>query len=127
MAVAAGNEAQNAANVSPASETSACTVGATDINDNMASFSNYGSVLDVFAPGVNIISTWLNGRTNTISGTSMASPHVAGLAAYLLRFEGARSPAALCSRIASLATRNTITRIGSGSPNLLAFNGNPTG
>jgi subtilisin family serine protease len=63
LAVAAGNEAQNAANVSPASEPTVFTVGATDINDKIASFSNYGSVVDIFAPGVNILSTWIGGKT----------------------------------------------------------------
>lgn len=126
VAVAAGNDGKDASNYSPASERSACTVGATDINDNRASFSNYGSIVDIFAPGVNIQSTWIGSSTatNTISGTSMATPHIAGLAAYLLALEGARSPAALCSRIQSLATKNTIANVGSGSPNYLAYNGN---
>ncbi|KAK4499078.1 hypothetical protein PRZ48_009590 [Zasmidium cellare] len=126
VAVAAGNDGKDASNYSPASERSACTVGATDINDNRASFSNYGSIVDIFAPGVNIQSTWIGSSTatNTISGTSMATPHIAGLAAYLLALEGTRSPAALCSRIQSLATKNTIVNPGSGSPNYLAYNGN---
>ncbi|KAI9651991.1 MAG: subtilisin-like serine protease [Alyxoria varia] len=125
MAVAAGNENVDAAGTSPASEPSACTVGATDIYDRVAGFSNYGGVLDVFAPGVGILSTWIggNGATNTISGTSMATPHIAGLAAYLLAFEGPRSPLELCKRIASdLATKGVITGLQNkgGSPNALA-------
>jgi subtilisin family serine protease len=121
VAVAAGNDNANAANYSPASEASACTVGATDINDNRSSFSNFGSVLDIFAPGTNILSTWIGSTTatRTISGTSMACPHVAGLAAYLITLEGARSPSALCQRIQSLSTRNVIANAGSGSPNFL--------
>jgi hypothetical protein len=67
LAVAAGNEAQNAANVSPASEPTVFTVGATDSNDKIASFSNFGSVLDIFAPGVSILSTWIGGRTVSIT------------------------------------------------------------
>lgn len=63
VAVAAGNENQDAANVSPASEPSVCTVGATDSSDRRSSFSNYGRVLDIFAPGTNILSTWIGGRT----------------------------------------------------------------
>lgn len=76
LAVAAGNSGANAANYSPASEPTVCTVGATTSADAVASYSNYGSVVDVFAPGSSITSTWLSGRTNTISGTSMASPHI---------------------------------------------------
>ncbi|EME38356.1 subtilisin-like protein [Dothistroma septosporum NZE10] len=126
VAVAAGNDGRNAANYSPASESSACTVGATDIDDNRASFSNFGSILDIFAPGVNIQSTWIGSSTatNTISGTSMATPHIAGLAAYLIALEGPRSPSALCSRIQALSTKNVVVSPGSGSPNCLAYNGN---
>ncbi|KAF9700167.1 hypothetical protein EKO04_001627 [Ascochyta lentis] len=127
MAVAAGNEAQDAANVSPASEPTVFTVGASDSSDKFASFSNYGSVVDIIAPGVSILSTWLNGGTNTISGTSMATPHVAGLAAYILGFEGKKTPAALGTRLQTLATKNAITGLPSGTKNYLAFNGNPSG
>jgi subtilisin family serine protease len=127
MAVAAGNDGANAANYSPASEASAFTVGATDINDKIASFSNYGSVVDAFAPGVNILSTWIGGSTNTISGTSMATPHVAGLAAYLLGLEGKKTPAALSSRIITLSNKGKITGLPSGTANNLVFNGNPSG
>ncbi|KAJ4320634.1 hypothetical protein N0V94_003282 [Neodidymelliopsis sp. IMI 364377] len=127
MAVAAGNEAQNAANVSPASEPTAFTVGASDSTDKFASFSNFGSSVDIIAPGVSILSTWLNGGTNTISGTSMATPHVAGLAAYILAFEGKQSPATLGARLQTLATKNAITSLPSGTKNYLAFNGNPSG
>ncbi|KAF1363022.1 oryzin precursor [Lizonia empirigonia] len=127
MAVAAGNDGQDAANVSPASEVSAFTVGASDSSDKFASFSNYGSVVDMIAPGVSILSTWLNGGTNTISGTSMATPHVAGLAAYILGLEGKRTPSALATRLQTLATKNAITGVPSGTNNYLAFNGNPSG
>ncbi|MES1907194.1 MAG: hypothetical protein MHM6MM_000359 [Cercozoa sp. M6MM] len=94
--VAAGNENQNACNVSPASAPEALTVGATDIHDSLASFSNWGSCVDILAPGVAIRSTfnepWENDAepkgTLTISGTSMATPHVAGAAALLLQKKG---------------------------------------
>lgn len=127
LAVAAGNDRANAANYSPASESTAFTVCATDSSDGFASFSNYGDIVDVCAPGVSILSTWKNGGTNSISGTSMATPHVAGLGAYLLSLEGKMTPAALGDRIKTLATKNKISGIRSGTVNYLAFNGNPSG
>ncbi|KAJ9143501.1 Subtilisin-like protein [Pleurostoma richardsiae] len=129
LAVAAGNNGANAANYSPASESTVCTVGASDSSDAMASFSNYGSVVDIFAPGVSILSSWIGSTTatNTISGTSMATPHITGLGAYLLTLLGARTPQALCSYIQSIATSGVLTGVPSGTNNLLAFNGNPSG
>ncbi|RYO92139.1 hypothetical protein DL762_001797 [Monosporascus cannonballus] len=125
LAVAAGNDNANAGNYSPASAASACTVGSTTSGNARSSFSNYGSVVDIFAPGSAVLSTWIgsSSATNTISGTSMASPHIAGLGAYLLTLEGSRSPAALCSRIQSLATSGVLRGIPSGTVNLLAYNG----
>lgn len=120
------NKQANAANYSPASTPEAITVGAIDSNDARASFSNYGSILDVFAPGVGVLSSWIGGTTatNTISGTSMATPHVAGLAAYLIALEGLSTPAAVAARIKALATSGAVTGAGIGSPNLIAYNGN---
>ena len=94
VVVAAGNDGANAANYSPASEPLAITVGAIDINDNRASFSNYGSVVDIFAPGVNVLSSWIgsNSATRTISGTSMACPHVSGIAALALQANPTATP-----------------------------------
>ncbi|KAI1074555.1 subtilisin-like protein [Whalleya microplaca] len=127
LAVAAGNDNSNAANSSPASEPTVCTVGATTSADARASYSNYGSVVDIFAPGTDVLSTWNNGNTNTISGTSMATPHIAGLGAYLLALEGSKTPAALCSYIASTGNSGVLSGIPSGTVNVLAFNGNPSG
>lgn len=126
VVVAAGNDDANAANYSPASTPDAITVGAIDSTDARAYFSNYGSILDVFAPGVNVLSAWIGSTTatNTISGTSMATPHVAGLAAYLIALEGLSSPADVDARIKELAVKGAVGQPGPGSPNLIAYNGN---
>ncbi|KAJ9165267.1 Subtilisin-like protein [Coniochaeta hoffmannii] len=129
LAVAAGNDNTNAANSSPASEPSVCTVGATTSSDARASYSNYGSVVDIFAPGTNILSTWIGSTsaTNTISGTSMATPHITGLGAYLLTLLGKKTPTALCQYIVDTAQSGILSGIPSGTVNKLAFNGNPSG
>lgn len=89
FAVAAGNDNANSCNYSPAAAEKAVTVGASTLADERAFFSNYGKCTDVFAPGLNIMSTWIGSKTatNTISGTSMASPHIAGLLAYFLSMQ----------------------------------------
>ncbi|KAK1765483.1 subtilisin-like protein [Phialemonium atrogriseum] len=129
LAVAAGNSDDDASFYSPASEPTVCTVGATESNDARASYSNYGALVDIFAPGTGVLSTWIGSTTatNTISGTSMATPHITGLGAYLLALLGKKTPAELCSYIASTAISGTLTGIPSGTVNLLAFNGNPSG
>ncbi|KAL2756620.1 hypothetical protein ACRALDRAFT_1041140 [Sodiomyces alcalophilus JCM 7366] len=126
--VAAGNENQNTANVSPASAASALTVGAYDANWARASFSNWGAAVDVFAAGVNIPSSYIgsNTATRSISGTSMAAPHVAGLAVYLQVLENLNTPAAVKNRILALATTGSIGGSLNGSPNRSAYNGNGT-
>ena len=119
-AVAAGNENQDACNVSPASASGVLTIAASDKTDTRASFSNYGGCVDTYAPGVAITSTWLNGTTNTISGTSMASPHVAGVAA-LYKAYGDGASSAVNSWILDNATTGAINGNLSGTANRLLF------
>ena len=118
--VSAGNSNANACQQSPARVPAAITVGATDINDNRASFSNKGRCLDLFAPGVAITGAWLDDGTNTISGTSMAAPHVTGAAAILLSVHPTWTPSQVRNQIVADATRGVGNR-GGGSPNLLLF------
>ena len=122
IAVAAGNSAANACNSSPSSTPEAITVAASDINDNSASFTNFGRCVDLYAPGVGITSTWLGTGTNTISGTSMATPHVAGVAAlYKSSVGGDPSSAAVQSFITGSATANVLNGVPRRTPNLLLF------
>lgn len=122
LAVAAGNSGADASTFSPASAPSACTVGATDSSDGFASFSNYGSLVDVNAPGVDVLSAYPGDTTDTLSGTSMASPHVAGLAAYLIG-NGA-SATGLCEEIAGSSLSGVISGAPSGTTTDLINNGN---
>ncbi|MEJ6023683.1 S8 family peptidase [Ramlibacter sp. PS4R-6] len=123
LVVAAGNENKDACQTSPAGEPTAITVGATTSSDTRASFSNFGTCVDIFAPGVSIKSTWNlhDASTNTISGTSMASPHVTGVAALALEANPSASPAAITDFIVDNATRNRITSLTSNSPNRLLY------
>ena len=107
---------------SPASEPSVCTVGATSMNDTMTSWSNYGSLVDVLAPGANITSLNNDGGTAMHDGTSMASPHVAGLAAYLLGLEGG-STKGLCEKIAKMGLQGVVRNVRQGTVNTLSNNG----
>jgi cerevisin len=121
VAVAAGNSNVDAINTSPARVPGAITVGASTITDSKASFSNYGSILDIWAPGQDVISAWSTSDTaaNIISGTSMATPHVAGAIAYLIAKEGNASPAAISDRIKALALKNVLSGIPAGTTNAL--------
>jgi subtilisin family serine protease len=123
VVVAAGNSNANACNYSPSSEPSALTVGATTSGDVRASYSNYGSCVDIFAPGSSITSAWntSSSATNTISGTSMASPHVTGVAALVSQANPTASPSAVAAFVVTNASANKLTSTGTGSPNLLLF------
>ncbi|MGQ0431961.1 MAG: S8 family peptidase [Microthrixaceae bacterium] len=111
VAVAAGNDAADACSSSPARAPEAITVAATDQNDAMASFSNGGTCVDIFAPGVSVTSAWStsNSATNTISGTSMATPHVAGAAARYLQANPGSSPAAVASGLGAAASTGKVS------------------
>ncbi|KJY89334.1 alkaline serine protease [Pseudoalteromonas piscicida] len=120
--VAAGNDRGDACSKSPASEPSAITVASSDINDARSGFSNYGKCVDVFAPGSSITSAWIgsNSATKTISGTSMASPHVAGVAALHLSKSPNLNPAQVTAAISNNASQNKISDL-VGSPNKLVY------
>jgi cerevisin len=135
FAVAAGNENQDACNTSPAAAEGAVTVGATALNDDRAYFSNWGKCVDIFAPGVNILSTYI-GSTKavaTLSGTSMASPHICGLLSYYLSLQpstdsefattGFLTPAQLKKHLIAFGTKDILTDLDEESPNVLAYNG----
>ncbi|KAL4999744.1 subtilisin-like protein [Aspergillus recurvatus] len=121
--VAAGNDNADASDSSPASAPNALTVAASNRRNSRSSFSNYGSVVDIFAPGEDILSAWIGSTTatNTISGTSMATPHIVGLSLYLSALEGLSTPGAVISRIKELATQGVLSNV-QGSVNLLAYN-----
>ncbi|WP_162830084.1 S8 family serine peptidase [Amycolatopsis palatopharyngis] len=123
VVVAAGNSSADACGTSPARVPEAITVAATDRRDNRSSFSNYGSCVDLFAPGSNITSTGINSGSSTMSGTSMASPHVAGAAAMYLQTDPSATPAKVAQELASNATDGVVGNPGSGSPNLLLYTG----
>lgn len=123
--IAAGNSNVNAANTSPARVTEALTVAAADRTDRRASFSNYGSVIDLFAPGVSITSAWKDNDTATYTGngTSFAAPHVAGAAALYLSSHTGATAAQVAQALISASTPGLVTNPGSGSPNRTLYVG----
>jgi len=127
FAVSSGNSNADACGYSPASAASAITVNSSTSSDARSSFSNYGTCTDIFAPGSSIRSTIMGGGTQSWSGTSMASPHVAGVAALILDELGDVGPAAVWTAMQDHATRDKITSAGSGSPNLLLYSGTSSG
>jgi len=122
-AVAAGNSNQNACNFSPASAAGTLTVAASDSADVKASFSNFGGCVDVYAPGVAIRSAWFNGTSKTMNGTSMASPHAAGLGALYKANYGDAASSTIVSWIINSATVGVIGGNPAGTPNRLLFKG----
>lgn len=129
FAVAAGNDNSDACSYSPAAAEKAVTVGASTFADDRAYFSNYGECTDIFAPGLDIVSTWVGSKyaINRISGTSMASPHIAGLLAYFLSLQPAKdsafavpdiTPEKLKKALIAVATQGALTDIPSDTPNV---------
>lgn len=126
FSVAAGNDNGNACDSSPAAAELAITVGASNLQDHRAWFSNYGKCVDVFAPGQDIESVWKGGKyaVNTISGTSMAAPHVAGLSAYLLSLQEEPVTAKyIKDKILNTASKGLLSGVPDDTPNLLINNG----
>src|SRR5688572_20676674 len=123
IAVAAGNSNANACNSSPARAANAITTGSTTTTDARSSFSNFGTCLDIFAPGSGILSSTSSSDTSTatFSGTSMASPHVAGVAALYKQANPGASSTTIRNAIVNNATTNVVTNAGTGSPNRLLY------
>lgn len=134
FAVAAGNDNADSCNYSPAAAEKAITVGASTLADERAYFSNYGTCNDIFAPGLNVLSTWIGSKyaTNIISGTSMASPHIAGLLAYFLSLQPASdsayavadiTPKQMKANMIAIATEGALDNVPEDTANILAWNG----
>ena len=128
VVLAAGNDNQDTANSLAALAPSAIAVGSTNESDSRSSFSNYGSDIDIFAPGQGALSAWFNGdnQYNTLNGTSQAAAHVAGAAALYLSNNPGSTPAEVSNALISHATTDVITDAGTGSANRLLYLGRPT-
>jgi cerevisin len=130
IAVAAGNESLDASTSSPARVKEAITVAASDIQNKHAYFSNYGPLVDIYAPGVDVTSTWIgsNDATAVLSGTSMATPHIAGLCAYILSIKSDLTPAEVQDKIKAMGTSG-VSGVPpfTGTTKLLAYNGGHDG
>lgn len=127
MAIAAGNNNDDASKYSPASASKACTVGGSDSSDKRYNNSNYGSIVDIVGPAVGVLSTLPNNKTAYYTGTSMATPHIAGLAAYIASRDGIKASPSLCATLVKTASKDKITNQSANTVNLIAFNGNPSG
>jgi subtilisin family serine protease len=121
VSVAAGNENQDACNTSPASAVAAFATAATNSDDTRRSSGNYGSCVDAYAPGTNIVSTWIGSGTATLSGSSMAAPHVAGVAALYKATFGDAASATIDSWIKTNATAGVVKNVPAGTPNRLLY------
>ncbi|KAJ6782256.1 hypothetical protein PWT90_04165 [Aphanocladium album] len=127
LAVSAGNDGKDAATISPASAAKACTVGGSDSRDYPYEDSNWGPKVNIIGPAVEVYSTLPGGTYGLGTGTSMAAPHVAGLAAYLASRDKVVASGALCDTIAETASKDVIKKQFRNTVNLLAFNGNAAG
>merc|ERR550532_1905336 len=127
VSVAAGNSNADACNFSPAYVPSAVTVGSTDSADKRSSFSCYGTCVDIWAPGSSVLSASHTSDTGTatLSGTSMACPHVSGAAALILGADNSKSPQKVISDLLDEATRDALTGLRAGDTNALLYVGAP--
>ncbi|MGW6538585.1 S8 family peptidase [Streptomyces sp. NPDC055051] len=121
--IAAGNDAKDACNVSPASAEGTLTVAASNAWDEEASFSNYGRCVELYAPGQDIVSARMGGGSLTLSGTSMAAPHVAGVAALYKAEHPTATPAEVAEWIDGQSTKGVLTNVSTGTPNKLLYTG----